>query len=402
MDKRLFSLVLIGQLTLCCACVPAGKPTPRARPADAGPSANDAGHSTNDAGHSANDAGHSTNDASHSTNDAGHSTNDDQCPNDPDKTEPGNCGCGTRENECAPTSCAEGCTAPTPICGADSKCTNTRWVEPIATLPAKWKSKVDTSTWTKWVRSVVPVVGQAATQDAALLEVAYFAENIHMPHGKVLVTDLVDSMLGARPTLFSVYPACPNAFMHPQVKPTQSSGGGGDTNTLVSEDWVLRYPKCTGNYAVACDQIPEGTLCNNCGWANASLPDTCLDTLAHEHGHTMDLHRRRYLDPSVDTLAKQLFSSNDIEGPAWSASKYFMNPSLETLTGRDRGKYRMDPKELDYWSTTQKFTMSEYPAGWGYILKTTRCPEVGLTEPCPDTLTRTYVVPLDSAANNPP
>lgn len=293
-------------------------------------------------------------------------------------------------------SCALGCSAPTPICGSDSKCTSTRWVEPISTLPDKWKSKIDTSLWTKWVRSVIPVVGQELTQNAALLEVAYYAERIHMPQGQVIVPDLIDSMLDAHPTRFSVYPACPNAWIHPAVQPPQSSGGGGLDNTLVTEDWILRYPKCTGKDAVACNLVTPGALCNNCGWANPSVPDTCRDTLAHEHGHTCDLHRRRFMDPTVDAIAKQVFSYNDIEGPAWAASKYFMNPSLETSTGRDRGQRIMAPEDLSYWSVTQRFTMSEYPPGWGYVLKTTRCPEMGLTQPCPDTLTRTYAVPLDS------
>jgi hypothetical protein len=292
--------------------------------------------------------------------------------------------------------CAQGCAAPTPICGPDSKCTATRWVEPISTLPSKWKATIDTKLWTKWVRSVIPVLGQASTQNAALLEVAYYAERIHMPRGQVLVPDLINSMLGAHPTFFSVYPACPRAFMHPSVKPTMSSGGGGWTNTIVSEDWVLRYPKCTGKYAVACDAIPAGVLCNNCQWQNGAEKESCRDTLAHEHGHTCDLHRRNYLDSSVDAIAKRVFPSNDIEGPAWSASAYFMNPSLESAAGRDRGQRIMSSQEMSYWSVTQKFTMSKYPAGWGYALKTTRCPQMGLTEACPDTLTRTYAVPLDS------
>jgi hypothetical protein len=271
-------------------------------------------------------------------------------------------------------------------------------VEPISTLPDKWKSTIDMKVWTKWVRSVVPVIGQTLTQDAALLEVAYYAERIHMPKGQVLVPDLINSMLGAHPTRFSVYPACPNAFMHPAVQPTMSSGGGGWDNTLVSEDWILRYPKCTGTYAVACDKIPLGVLCNNCQWQNPSEPETCRDTLAHEHGHTCDLHRRNYMDSSVDAIAKQVFPGYDIEGPAWAAGKYFMNPSPETSTGRDRGQYIMSSQEMNYWSVTQKFTMSGYPAGWGYALKTTRCPQMGLTQACPDTLTRTYAVPLDSSS----
>ncbi len=164
----------------------------------------------------------------------------DQCPQDPNKTARGVCGCGVREpvdlagfrdaqgyfcadwkgydctlaaeqygytstqetsivNSCALScgmcpntgggstggttggttggaTCAQGCSAPTPICGANSKCTSTRWVEPISTLPSKWKATIDSRVWTKWVRSIIPVVGQASTQNAALLEVAYFAD----------------------------------------------------------------------------------------------------------------------------------------------------------------------------------------------------------------------------------
>jgi hypothetical protein len=292
--------------------------------------------------------------------------------------------------------CAQACAAPTPICGPDSKCTSARWVEPISTLPDKWKANLDTKVWTKWVRSVIPVVGQASTKNAALLEVAYYAERIHMPQGQVIVPDLINSMLGAHPTRFSVYPACPNAWIHPSVQPPQSSGGGGTDDTLVTEDWILRYPKCKGQNAVACNKVTPGVLCNNCGWADAATPDTCRDTLAHEHGHTIDGHRATYMDPTITSIDKKVFPSNSVEGPAWSASKYFMNPSLETSTGRDRGANIMASQELNYWSVTQKFTMSKYPAGWGYVLKTARCPKMGLTQACPDTLTRTYRVPLDS------
>ncbi len=325
-------------------------------------------------------------------------TTNDQCPSDPNKTAPGKCGCGVAETQCTvtPGTCAQGCSAPTPICGADSKCTSTRWVEPISTLPEKWKSKLDTKVWTKWVRSVIPVVGQALTQNAALLEVAYFAERIHMPQGQILVPDLVNSMLGAHPTRFSVYPACPNAWMHPGVTPNQSSGGGGTDDTLVTEDWVLRYPKCTGANAVACNQMKPGTLCNNCGWADSSAGASCRDTLAHEHGHTIDGHRRDYIDSGIAAIDKQVFPYNPVEGPAWSASQYFMNPGLESNVGRDRGQ-PMASAELNYWSVTQKFAMSKFPAGYGYALKTTRCPQMGMTQACPDTLTRTYAVPLDSS-----
>lgn len=137
-----------------------------------------------------------------------------------------------------------------PICGPDKTCSDMRWVEPIETLPEKWAIGTDKTKWTKWVRSIVPVLGQNLTEDAALFEVAYFAENVLYPGGVKIRDELVDSMLGANPTIFSVYPSCPNAYMHPAVTPTMSSGGGGWTNTLVSEDWVLRYPKCKGKEAL--------------------------------------------------------------------------------------------------------------------------------------------------------
>ena len=141
--------------------------------------------------------------------------------------------------------------------------------------------------------------------------------------------------------------------------------------------------------------MTPGTLCNNCGW-NSADPQTCRDTLAHEHGHTIDGHRKAFINPAIGSIDQQVFPSNSVEGPAWSAAKYFMNPSLESATGRDRGQFIMSSQEINYWSVTQKFTMSKYPPGWGYTLKTTRCPQMGLTQACPDTLTRTYSVPLDS------
>ena len=183
--------------------------------------------------------------------------------------------------------CSPACESPTPICSAEGTCTDVKWVEPIDTLPARWRGGIDTGVWTKWVRSILPIVGQELTEDAALLEVAYFAEHVLYPGGEYLRDALLESMLGAEhPTRFSVYPACPNAWMHPGVEPAMSSGGGGWRNTMVSEDWVLRYPKCTGDLAVACDKIPLGTRCNNCQWQNSNELETCRDTLAHEWGHT--------------------------------------------------------------------------------------------------------------------
>ncbi len=292
--------------------------------------------------------------------------------------------------------CSRVCADPTPICGPDGQCTDERWVEPITTLPERFRSTIDTTLWTKWVRSVIPVVGQAATKNAALLEVAYFVEKIHMPQGNVLATDLISSMLGAdHPTRISVWPACPGAYQRPGA-PDQSNAGAAADNTHVGEDWVLRYPKCIGENALACSKMRPGTLCLNGGLSDPLDLDPKQETLSHEYGHTLDMHRKSYVDTSVSDLDNHLFPSNPTEGPAWSASKYFMNPSPITRYGRDRGARIMSDQEISYWSITHKFAMSKYPAGWGYRLKTARCPNRGLTTPCPDTLTRTYAVPLDS------
>ena len=83
--------------------------------------------------------------------------------------------------------------------------------------------------------------------------------------------------------------------MHPSVTPEMSSGGGASTNTFVTEDWVLRYPKCTGEFAVKCSLIPAGTKCNNCQWQNSLLMESCRDTAAHELGHTIDLHAQKFM-----------------------------------------------------------------------------------------------------------
>ena len=48
----------------------------------------------------------------------------------------------------------------------------------------------------------------------------------------------------------------------------------------------------------------------------------------------------------------------------------------------DRGWYK-------YYKEVHNFDDDMYENNWGYRLKTLRCPEAGLTEPCPDSLKRT-------------
>ena len=244
--------------------------------------------------------------------------------------------------------CSPACKAPTPICGPDNRCTDRRWVESTRSLPRKWNDHEigkKPNSWTKWVRSIVPVVGHNLTEDAALFEVAYYVEHVLFPGGKYIRKDYLDSMLGAHPVGFQVYPACPKGFMNPGVKPTQSSGGGNKDNTVVTEDWILRYPKCRGPLAVTCDKIPQGTKCNNCGWNNDKL-ETCRDTLVHEHGHTIDGIGRQYIkiagvkdDPNpvdIETWAFRIFGDETKERPAFAAAQYFMNPASEETGSKGR------------------------------------------------------------------
>ena len=197
---------------------------------------------------------------------------------------------------------------------------------------------------TKWVRSVVPIVGPADTQDAALLEVAYYAEGVLFPGGKAINDDIVRTML-SNPTIFSVYPACPNAFHNENVKPNQSAGGGWKTDTAITEDWVLRYPKCRGPLARECLTLPAGTKCNNCGWNSFKSLETCEGTLAHEHGHTIDEHYKKFIgnaearkkvqDQCTATFGER-GGKGEREGPAWSASQFLMNPNPEKKNNKGR------------------------------------------------------------------
>jgi hypothetical protein len=76
-------------------------------------------------------------------------------------------------------------------------------------------------------------VCQASTHDAALFEAAYFMDNALFPNEEeggarnwTGIPGLEQSMLATRPTAVLVYPACPNAFMHPSIAYEQSSGAG--------------------------------------------------------------------------------------------------------------------------------------------------------------------------------
>ena len=62
----------------------------------------------------------------------------------------------------------------------------------------------------------------AKTNDAALFEMAYYIDNVLLPNGeRDGLPGLLDSMVKTRPTRILVWPACPNAFMHPTVKPSR-------------------------------------------------------------------------------------------------------------------------------------------------------------------------------------
>jgi hypothetical protein len=122
--------------------------------------------------------------------------------------------------------------------------------------------------------------------------------------------------------------------------------------------------------------------------------------MAHEYGHTVDLHERTYMNSTIDQVAIDVFGPNapyPIEGPAWAAGQFWMNPSLETNAGRSDCTicHKMPLAWENYWRYTHGFEFTKY-ASWRYILKTKRCPSAGLLEACPDSLTRNYKVPLDN------
>jgi hypothetical protein len=73
--------------------------------------------------------------------------------------------------------------------------------------------------WTKFVRAAVPILGKENTKDAALFETAYFADNALIRTNGTWngVAGLKDSMMRDNPTTMSVWPACPNAWMHPGI-----------------------------------------------------------------------------------------------------------------------------------------------------------------------------------------
>jgi hypothetical protein len=75
---------------------------------------------------------------------------------------------------------------------------------------------MDLTVWTKYVRAAIPVLGKEKTKDAALMEVAYFVDNVLYPGGVAngLPGMYPESMLKLRPSNLAVWPACACLFTY--------------------------------------------------------------------------------------------------------------------------------------------------------------------------------------------
>jgi hypothetical protein len=239
------------------------------------------------------------------------------------------------------------------------------------------------------VRSALPIVGTAHTENAALFEVAYMVENLFFQ-----VTgqydghpELYKSMATSLKTLLSVWSSCPNAFMHPGVFSStgkkMSSGGGAPNNCISSEDWVLQYPHTCSAKDVDCRNVR--VKCNNC-------ESGCVETLVHEFGHTVHLWAEGNVIGGIRERMYQIFNTNPsvgyhLEYPAWAAQKWFQN---EGQNGRRPGP---GTPEYRWMAETLGFN---YSNPWRYVSKTRRCPGKRYTEACDDAAIRTRKVWADS------
>eukprot|EP00798_Chlamydomonas_sp_ICE-L_P024252 gene24252-9852_t len=158
----------------------------------------------------------------------------------------------------------------------------------------------------------------------------------------------------------------PPTFLQPsharfdQEMAKQSSGGGAPDNTLVTEDWVLRYPKCAGALAVKCSSIPLGTL----------------------PSHTFDMHVRNWLNETVDSIARDWFPSNPGEWPAWAGSSWFMNPSEETGQSRED----MTSRAYAYLNTQLGFRDDDFKyVRKNFAARPRACKRHVMTPPCAPT-----------------
>lgn len=269
------------------------------------------------------------------------------------------------------------------------------------------------------VRAAIPILGKELTQDAALMEMAYFIDNVMYPSlngGPDRFWDGVDglqeSMLKTRPTVVTVWPSCPNAWMHPGVTElmgaTTSDGGGSPDNTMIGEDWLLQYPKCVGENGTAqepmnCHDVAEGTFCRYLGDAFF----TNQGTTAHEWGHTLELHSRwvqrgsskgchlDYVDCQNNSAIQDYVEANFLlynsERPAFITESWFMTPSAQNYF---KTRDSIIPEFKFFMESETMLNLTD--GDFRYDVKTARCPEKGVLEACDDSTTRTYKVPLDT------
>jgi hypothetical protein len=267
------------------------------------------------------------------------------------------------------------CSASTPIC-RQGECTDQRIIEDLSTLPERDRPHPNEikGPYTKWLRSVLPIFGTEYTKPAAMMEVAYFIENmlVNQSNGNLLGHPELANMVNSRRTRVFVQGPCP-------------SGGGAGANsiaTYLSEGWVLQYDKiCEATYGKGfrCEDVRPGDLCNNCG-----ARDPCNQTMAHEFGHTI----WEYVKEKVPGFAERCLRHFNVraddplagEWLAWTTQNYAMH----IHNNRDAMEQLM------------MFPPYNTPGRWRYRTKNYRCPSTPREEACEDSRTRRFKVASDS------
>lgn len=266
----------------------------------------------------------------------------------------------------------EACPAAAPICQTGGSCGKSRVVEPISAMPSDIRERAeqwieDTEEevasisdrgfkgsqhgWTKWVRSVIPIIGQNVTSDAALFEAAYLLENLLYPGGTEVdmgSQKFIDVMREEKDAFFFVAGACPASWMEwatTRFRP----GRPRETKQIdtygvfVNEEAVLSYPPCEGDVE-SCDEAAPFRRCSDCRDSH----DECKDRdkrmadsvgkflLEYGKDHEIMLPQRPGATESLTNVTEDIMGQSD--PPDWwswrALSDYAMDAELEESSRR--------------------------------------------------------------------
>jgi len=303
-----------------------------------------------------------------------------------------------QKEEDAVTSCRAhaSCPVANPIC-RNGVCQKRRVVEPMSSAPPilrdnsrKWFAPNHTL-YSKFVRSVFPVIGHKDTPNHALFEVAYLLEQIFL---------LPDGTYNGKAGLyeFMLY----NGF-HIEVF-SNCLSAGIRYGARVSSGYLLNMPLCPSMQCTNVRNCMEGRSGVNC--ANVDIAQRCNECVSGENCYFTTLHeifhgvgtQARAFDANLDTAWRRLFSTCGSaingkvgEGEAWAGQYLLLQPkrSSETLMRDLRGK---TPSAYWDWIRTHMGFRGSTPV---HVPKSKRCPNVGNTQTCSDALSRSYHVLTD-------